>query len=512
MAARSASQDEEAGTSRRFLIFRAGGGRYALPSEQVREIVRPPSLARVPLGPKALLGLGNLRGAVLPVAQLAGLLGVSAPLATDPRVIVLDAREPLGLLVDEVDALAAVASTTIESGGFASGAIVKGLLPASDGGEAVKLLDIDVLIARAFPATQRIASSGRMAPVRRQAQADRTASDDEILIAFEVGGQEFALPLTSVREVVPTPSSVTALPQAETALQGMIGLRGAVLPLIALRPLLGLGEAGQAGQGMTIVASVGGYVAGFAVDAVREILRVRRDALEPVPPVIAARSQGETKLQSVIKLEGGSRLVGVLSTSQLFREDVMTRIQQQSPAKAETEMRTDAAAERAILVFTLAGQEYGLAISAVEEVARLPEQVTRLPRAPAFLKGVINLRGAVLPIIDQGARFDLPEGAGETAGAARRLIVARIGGSHVGFIVDGVSEVLRVPADAVDPAPDVAGEPPVLEGVLNLEETGRMILLLDPAALLSHAEKGLLDALGGMDEAQSAVDQGARGG
>jgi len=157
-------------------------------------------------------------------------------------------------------------------------------------------------------------------------------------------------------------------------------------------------------------------------------------------------------------------------------------------------------ADLQFVVFRLGDDEFALPIEAVDEVARVPAQVTRLPKTPRFLEGVINLRGEVLPVIDQRRRFDMPPAADLEA---RRLIVVRTGQWRAGLIVDSVSEVLRRPADDVEPAPDLAGEPTrLVHGVLNLEATGRLILLLDPAELLSRAERRRLDKLaGGVEQA-----------
>ena len=95
------------------------------------------------------------------------------------------------------------------------------------------------------------------------------------------------------------------------------------------------------------------------------------------------------------------------------------------------------------LAFRLNGNEFGLPIDAVDEVARAPEQITRLPKTPKFLEGMINLRGEVLPVVDQRRRFDMP--ALEN-GAGRRLVVVRTEQHRAGLIVDSVTEVLRSPA------------------------------------------------------------------
>jgi purine-binding chemotaxis protein CheW len=147
------------------------------------------------------------------------------------------------------------------------------------------------------------------------------------------------------------------------------------------------------------------------------------------------------------------------------------------------------------VVFRLGDEEFGLPVEAVDEVARLPERITRVPRTPAFLEGVVNLRGEVLPVVDQRRRFDMPP---SEAGEGRRLLVVRTQRHRAGLIVDGVLGVLPVARDAIEPAPDLTGEANrLVHGVVNLEAAGRMVLLLDPAELLSRAERGLLDAFAG---------------
>src|SRR5580700_5796974 len=108
MADRGQSDD------RRYLTFRSEKRRYALPATQVSEVIRVTALARVPQAPKSLLGLANLRGAVMPVASIRGLLGL-AEAATTPtsRLIVLDSATPVALEVDAVAALVTVAESEV---------------------------------------------------------------------------------------------------------------------------------------------------------------------------------------------------------------------------------------------------------------------------------------------------------------------------------------------------------------------------------------------------------------
>ena len=173
----------------------------------------------------------------------------------------------------------------------------------------------------------------------------------------------------------------------------------------------------------------------------------------------------------------------------------MQRLKAGGGSAPERRARTPAARgeERQFLVFRLGDDEFGLPIEAVDEVARVPDQITRLPKTPKFLEGVVNLRGDVLPVVDQRRRFDMPP-LEEQGG--RRLVVVRTERHRAGLIVDSVSEVLRCFAERhrAGARPDRRDRRASSSGVINLEKAGRIVLLLDPAELLTRAERGLLDA------------------
>ena len=165
---------------------------------------------------------------------------------------------------------------------------------------------------------------------------------------------------------------------------------------------------------------------------------------------------------------------------------------------------TDESREELIfLVFRLGDNEFGLPIDAVVEVAQVPAQITRVPKTPKFLEGVVNLRGEVLPVVDQRRRFDMPKLENVET---RRLVVVRTERHRAGIIVDGVSDVLRTERSGIAPPPDLTGEKTarLIHGVINLEKADRIVLLLDPTELLTRAEQGLLDTFAAQSKKANA--------
>jgi len=135
--------------------------------------------------------------------------------------------------------------------------------------------------------------------------------------------------------------------------------------------------------------------------------------------------------------------------------------------------------QRELITFEVEGQIFGIDIMAIREI-RAWTPVTRLPRVPHYVAGVVNLRGTVLPVIDLAARL----GWRETEATPRHaIIVAQIEGQARGFIVDSVSDIVTVSDDSLQPAPATTSDTVVqfLEGLTAIED--RMVLVLNLNAL-----------------------------
>jgi purine-binding chemotaxis protein CheW len=151
---------------------------------------------------------------------------------------------------------------------------------------------------------------------------------------------------------------------------------------------------------------------------------------------------------------------------------------------------TTAIGEEQVVVLELAGEAYGVEIGRVQEIIRM-QPITRVPNGPAFIEGVTNLRGRVIPVLDLRKRFALDQ---EEPTRRSRIVVGELGEHTVGLVVDGVSEVLRVSAEAVEPPSSLVttSDSAYLRGVAKLGE--RLILLLDLSKVLSQVERDDLAA------------------
>lgn len=141
-----------------------------------------------------------------------------------------------------------------------------------------------------------------------------------------------------------------------------------------------------------------------------------------------------------------------------------------------------------LVTFHIGEEEFGVEILKVQEIIRMIG-ITRVPKAPAFVEGVINLRGKVIPIIDLRKRFGM---AAQEHDKHTRIIVIEIKNVIVGFVVDSVSEVLRIPSSTVEPPPAIISgiESEYISGVGKLAD--RLLILLDLDRLLKQSEQNML--------------------
>ena len=142
------------------------------------------------------------------------------------------------------------------------------------------------------------------------------------------------------------------------------------------------------------------------------------------------------------------------------------------------------------LTFTLGKEEYGIEILKVQEI-RGYEAVTKIANAPEFIKGVVNLRGNIVPIVDMRIKFNLDEAKYDELTV---VIILNIAGRVVGMVVDGVSDVVQLTGEQVRPAPDFSSSAFDTQYIIGLGTLdNRMLILVDIEKLMGAADMALVD-------------------
>ena len=481
-----------------FVTFVCNGEVFAVDMAPLQAIIRVPDIVRVPMAPKALDGLANLRGNLLPIVSLARLFGFAEKPHDDAsRVVVIDLGQPLGFVVDRVASVVHVEpQQMVEVDAIpapVNSQLLKGLLKDVGGHAITMVLDCERVIASAF--SHIAAPSGASADPLGVNQAGSLVSErdpqdhrDELqLVSFEVAGQEYAVAIENVQEIVRFPDDIVRVPDAQSHVVGVMTLRQRLLPLVSLRRVFGLPEKIDRDSSRIVVISLDGLSVGVVTDTVNAVLRVNPGVVDPMP-VLLARETEMSDITQICRIDGGKRLVSIISADHMFRSRAIREALQVIEPQGGPEARWNHEPQghtpgrddgEQFVVFRLDQEEFGMPIASVEEIVRVPEALTPVPRSPDFVEGMISLRGAMLPVINLRVRLGLPA---QVRNDRQRIMVCLLDGMHTGFIVDSVTEVLKIHPPAISTAP-------------CLSKQQRMIQPLDPEQLLAVRDSAGLNPL-----------------
>jgi len=530
-------QDDEASHDNQFVSFDVAGEMFAVQMAPVQEIIRVPEVAQLPLAPAVLDGLANLRGRVLPIINLRRLFTCPDREHDDStRALVINLGQPLGFVVDRVASVLNIEPGEIESASsiqsIVSADYLTGVIqrPREDGGkDLLMVLDFAKLVGSHFASVAHRLSDDNLA---RQAQIDgfdaddaelEAASDELRLVSFAVDSQEYGIDIADVQEIVQVPERITALPNTPSHVLGLISLRQRLLPLVSLRGLFHLPyEELSEHHRIVVIALPGGLQVGLVTDSVKEVLSVPRSQADAMPGILAQDNEMQ-EFSSICRLDEGKRLLSIIATDKLLGlsgiRDALNAASQHAASQGtkgseeESTMRNDELNEdrdstdddAQVVIFRLGREEFGVPIMSVQEIVRVPDVLTRVPKTPRFVEGVINLRGTVLPVIDQRTRLGM-DAIDRHDG--QRIMVYLLQGVRTGFIVDSVAEVLRIPKAQVAPAPQMSDEQSrLISQVAKLDGDRRLVMLLDPNHLLQGKELGALSGMSGSGSESSGMGE-----
>ncbi len=498
---------------RQFVTFLVGEEVFAVDMGPVQEIIRLPEVVRVPLAPDTLDGLANLRGKLLPIISLRRLFGFDEETHNDStRAVVVDYGEPLGFVVDRVASVVGVDPSQIEDASVIQGTIdsdlLSGVIKDVSGHAMVMVLNFEKLIQREFEAISAISKAAKasnrtaLANGKDEDADDQVISDELQLVSFDVSSQEYAIAIEDVQEIVQVPDTIVHIPRAGSHVLGVITLRNRLLPLVSLRSLFDLQTRDLDDKSRIVVLALGSATVGLVVDGVREVLRVPKNEVDAMPALLA-RDGGLSEISEICRLDSGKRLVSIISARNLFNQsaikDALSNMKG-SESKShldDSDNDDDLEDDEQVVVFRLDKEEFGVPIRSVQEIVRVPDELTRVPHAPRFVEGVINLRGSVLPVIDLRIRLGLER---VEHSDRQRIMVFLLNGVRTGFVVDQVAEVLRISRNAIEPAPTLSSEQgKLLSRMANLEKQKRMVQLLEPSHLVDNGHLSDLAAMSKQD-------------
>ncbi|MGK5678573.1 chemotaxis protein CheW [Actinoplanes sp. URMC 104] len=336
-AERTVPEDDEGESddTLELVSFAVQGQEYALPIDQVQEIVQAPqTVSHVPNSGSRVLGVIDLRGRLLPVVSMRRVFGLPVtPIEPKNRIVVVSLDGGVvGVVMDTVREVLRVPHQLVAPlptfmAGDGRRSEVESVCRLEDGKRLVSVLNVNRMFdspeVRNEIAEHQDGEDGP--PMAEEQQADDGRGDEELFVVFRLDNEEYAVDVDTVQEIIRVPESLIRVPRSYDFVEGLVNLRGTVLPVVDLRTRLGLPRVDRDERQRIVVLIIGGMRTGFIVDSVAEVGRVGRHVLEPAPELSAEQARVVSR---VANLPEQKRMLLLVQVDQLLAADQTTALEE----------------------------------------------------------------------------------------------------------------------------------------------------------------------------------------
>lgn len=479
-------QAKSAETSKtELVVFHVDEEEFAFRLSNIREIIRVPSITKVPNVPQYITGLCSLRGDLLPVIDSRRLFGMPAKECNESsRIIVADIHgKMVGLISDKVSEVINIDEAAIKEPPTSlkgtDGGVIQGILILNDGKRVVMVLDAEKVIKTG---NLNEVTNQQFAYTEKSSALNMEEDEEEQIVIFHLGSGEYAFNIDCVEEIIRLPD-VRKAPNTADYIEGVFSLRNQLLAVVHPGKILGIHCKQPDEYGRVIIIDSGSFSYGVIVDKVSHVARVQKKLFKENSRLANCSSAGFVK--GFFSLDDGKRLVMMLDPHKLLRiDDVKAVLDVQNnesvSIKANDAGETDSHQE--YVVFKLGDEEYGIEINHVKEVNRVNE-ITGFPGAPAFITGMVDFRGEVIPILNLRSLFATDDS--DQINISKFLVV-EFHDMKIGILIDTVSEVRRLSTSGIEEAPDVfrgKEQDQYIDKIAKLNDGKRIVLLLDLSRL-----------------------------
>jgi len=473
------------------IVFKSNGIEYALPVSKVKEIIRIPNLIKPPNAQEVIKGMCNLRGKLLPVIDT-GLLfdGYSQKTGDLSRIIVLENDGLMaGLISDTVSEVIAVSKENIkEAPANIRGKAEKyigGIIISDKGRRVIILLNMESILKLGNPGTAK-----EPQPLKSSVPEKSNLQETEQIILFGIGDGDYGINIEYVKEVMRIPK-LTRSPYAPDCIEGVFSFRDNIIPLINTGKLLNLSSGQLKESGRVIVLGYENVTFGILVDKVSRIISVQKESITSDNQI--SNNCRSEYIRNFLSLDNGDKVVMVLALHKLIDfseygsglfghiEERIVKSESSISESSNYEAEEDGAFVH-IIIFKLDNLEYGIDIGKVREIGRI-RGISRLPKAPYFIDGIVDLRGEIIPIMNLRKLFGLQN---IYTYSDEKIIVVEHENKKIGFLTDQVSEIVKIPVYNVEDAPETDGGNTgknYIQKIAKLNNNMRTVMMLNLTVL-----------------------------
>ncbi|MGZ3789991.1 MAG: chemotaxis protein CheW [Bacteriovorax sp.] len=447
------TQNEETKATRAkeeiFGSFHIGAMEVALNVKAISEVVNfPEKIIKMPLSPNFLLGVFNLRGLIIPIINLKALLKFSdCEISSSQKIgIVEHLGAKVGLLFDSTSEIIRVNQKDISE--FSYGAenshkVVSGAIKLNAGSRILQIIDPFALFT-----IENIPQIIDQQNKTNQGRA-RTSYQHESrkkCISFSVNEMKMGFEMSGIHEIIKVPAILESAIQNNLCV-GMVNLRGQTVPVIDLALLLGASSDGgqKIEEKRIIVLKIEQELFGLLVDTVESINTYLPNDIMPIPLLSSARSK--IFLGCVSFSDVGD--VILLNDQEILTNKEIVEITQGHSKIYRTSVEEKAANKKhinrqAYISFKL-DHLFGVSIKDIREIINYSEEIISAPGMPSFVKGILNLRGKLITIIDTRSLYVMNQS--KIGSESSKILIFESGDERFGLVVDAVESIVTVDAD-----------------------------------------------------------------
>jgi len=478
---------------------------YGVRTSQVRSIVNIPVIRRVPKAPSFIEGVANIEGRIVPLLNPIARFGLKKPepqnreqstinnqqSTIQGRLILIQLDSSLyGLMVDGISSISYLTGEMIEPVNplmvEKEGPFIAGM--AKDGERLIYLLDMDAFIRAGFEEDQAEREAYELFSAQMtEALARERVKESRRFLALLVGDEEYGFDSVSLKEIIPA-SNMEKGAAGPDYMAGLVKTAGGILPVIDLQKKFDLDPVSYGEASRVIVIDAGEYDYGILANSVTEFLNITDEEIKETPAAITGGNSSHIK--GVGMLNGGERLLILLDEVRILDDKDVKSLAERDDVKMvqkELEKRQEKGKEAiTFVIFRVLEMELAFNLEDLSEIIQYKE-ATKVPKAPLFVRGIVSVKGEIVPVIDLRKRFDLKKGE---ESKETRIIVIRKEDLLYGVVADAVSEILTVSREDLVPAPKIVKgiDSRFIEGMMRIKETDRAPIVLNIKEILTGAD------------------------
>lgn len=429
-----------------FGSFYVGSMEVAINVKAIQEVVNfPPNIIKMPLAPAFLLGVFNLRGIVVPIINLKALLKFEESEVHSAQKIGIIEHQgaKVGLLFDSTSEILRVNHQMLDQFNYAhenSHRVISGAIKLDSGNRIVQIIDPFALVSiENIPQIiekQNIYNQGRV-------QNSYLHANRKKCISFSVNQINLGFEISGIHEVIKVPEIQKSAIQSELCL-GIVSLRGQTVPVIDFAFMLGIKEKIQIAieDKRIIVLKIEHELFGLLVDAVESINTYMIGDVMPIPLLNDKRTK---MFQGCISLENIGDIILLNYEEVLSNQEILEITQGHSKIYRSEQVESKTGKthlnRQAYISFKL-DHLFGVSIKDIREIINYSDDIIQAPGMPSFVRGVLNLRGKLITVIDTRSLYKMSQANLENE--KTKILIFESGDERFGLVVDSVESILTV--------------------------------------------------------------------